>query len=167
MKKHCVREQFQCDACGFLTYNKPSLVMHIKYGHAFEKDRQCKICKKNFKMHKYLKLHYWNTHCIKYNMSLRRPRPKKIKIIIKEDHNDMKEIELLHEVKVEPLSDSDPDQKSTEYSEGVFSEDISRAVENKAKKITPVTRFEDFFIEHIMRPDTNVQAQGPVDSRSS
>ncbi|XP_047542697.1 uncharacterized protein LOC125075140 [Vanessa atalanta] len=157
MKKHCVREQFQCDACGFLTYNKPSLVMHIKYGHAFEKDRQCKICKKNFKMHKYLKLHYWNTHCIKYNMSLRRPRPKKIKIILKEDHNDMKEIELLHEVKVEPLSDSDPDQKSTEYSEGVFSEDISRAVENKAKKITPVTRFEDFFIEHIMRPDTNVQ----------
>ncbi|XP_050360007.1 protein suppressor of hairy wing-like isoform X2 [Nymphalis io] len=154
MKKHCIKEEYKCDACGFLTYNKPSLVMHIKYGHAFELDRQCKICKKYFKMHKYLKSHYWNTHCIKYNMSLRKSKMKKNKIIIEEDDNDVKEIELLHEVKVEPLSDSESDLRSMDYSRIVPSGDTPRTVK---KKKTPPTRFEDFFVEHTMRPDENAQ----------
>ncbi|CAH2083298.1 unnamed protein product [Euphydryas editha] len=141
-KKHCVREKFICDYCGLLTYNKPSIVMHIKYGHGSEHDRQCKICKKNFKMHKYLKLHYWNTHCIKYNMAPRKPKQKKRKIIIKEE---TKEVELLHEVKVEPLSDSDPDTK------------IKDERNEKTKK--QAIRFEDFFIEHIMKPDNNLRAK--------
>ncbi|XP_045782950.1 uncharacterized protein PF11_0213-like isoform X2 [Maniola jurtina] len=157
-KKHMYRKQYMCDLCDFSTYNKPSLVMHIKHGHVSEMDRKCKICKKTYKKHIYLKLHYWNTHSIKYKLNrvnLKKPKKKKINNIIIEENSEtgLKEIELLHEIKVEQMSDTEEMKDGTQYSMGVLSEDINRAISEK-NGVTPDT-FKDLFIEHIIMPSSS------------
>ncbi|CAH0731210.1 unnamed protein product, partial [Brenthis ino] len=148
-KKHLLKQAYACDACGFCTYNKPSLVMHIKSGHDSELDRQCKICNKTYKKHIYLKLHYWKCHCVRYNMTVRQPKPKKREIIIKEEPSEYTEIEMLHEVKIEPKSDSEA-ELSTDNIKDV-SNDSSKRAGNKAPN-----NFDDFYIKQIIRPGSTI-----------
>ncbi|XP_069364441.1 uncharacterized protein [Maniola hyperantus] len=153
--KHLYTQHYICDLCDFRTYNKPSLVMHIKYGHVSEMDRKCKICKKTYKKHIYLKLHYWNTHSIKYKLNrvkLRKPKKKKNNIIIDEDSEQgMKEIVLQHVIKVEQMSDTEEVRdEGAQYSRRVLSGDSNRAASDNV--ISPDTPFNDLFIEHIIMP---------------
>ncbi|XP_039762829.1 protein PFC0760c-like isoform X2 [Pararge aegeria] len=153
-RKHMYRQHYICDLCGLLTYNKPSIVMHLKYGHVSEMDRKCKICKKTYKKHLYLKAHYWKTHCIKYKLNKNRLRKSKKPTDSVTD--DLRDTKIMHEIKVEPLSENEDVTESTEYSEAVLSEDTNIAMsENRTNAGTAVKKFTDFFIEHIIMPSTS------------
>lgn len=114
-KKHLHKMKFVCDKCGFETSNKPSLVMHIKSGHESELDRKCKICNKIYKKHIYLKAHYWKTHCVRYNMTIRKTKLKKRGVIIKEEPIEYLEREFLSELEVLVEEMSDTEEKTTDW----------------------------------------------------
>ncbi|XP_061381684.1 uncharacterized protein LOC116778323 isoform X2 [Danaus plexippus] len=161
-RKHVLRERFVCDLCDLITYNKPSIVMHLKYGHVNERDRKCRICKKVFKEHKYLKQHYWVTHCIKYKVMQRQTKKP---IQIKQEVVDYKQVEILHEVKVERVDD---DEKSIQYtkpdvcenvSAAVISEDVSGGVPRERVNLEQI---DQLLVEHVIKPGAVEEVQKDV-----
>ncbi|CAG4952634.1 unnamed protein product [Parnassius apollo] len=173
-KKHTRDIRYECDDCGFKTRNKPSIVMHIKYGHASETDTECEICKKVFKKHLYLKLHYWNTHSIKYKISPRIKRKKGIteEIQIKEELESVPEIDLLEVHKEEVFTDMEEEYyngteeteyngtEETEYSKSVLSEDVTRVLdEGKGEELEKHSEqvFDEIMIQKIVK---NTQDEG-------
>ncbi|KAJ0169557.1 hypothetical protein K1T71_014742 [Dendrolimus kikuchii] len=119
-KKHDKkRKRYKCDLCDFFTSNKPSIVMHLKYGHAKDDDVECKICNIRFKKQKYLKMHFTRKHKTRYKpMKREKKKPKKPQIIIKEEPDDSVDdtdiMELLTNVKQEAEEQEDGGEYSGE-----------------------------------------------------
>ncbi|CAK1554309.1 unnamed protein product [Leptosia nina] len=134
-RKHLHTERFVCDICDLVTYSKPGLIMHLKY-HMTETDTQCRLCKKTYKTHASLKLHYWNTHCIQYKKRSRNIK-KKQKELLKIDEDELDAV-----IKKEVASEDD-----TEYSKAVQAEEQNKARKGGATSEQPL---EELFVKHIL-----------------
>ncbi|KAJ0184160.1 hypothetical protein K1T71_000583 [Dendrolimus kikuchii] len=167
-KKHDKkRKRYKCDLCDFFTSNKPSIVMHLKYGHAKDNDVECKICNIRFKKQEYLKMHFTRKHKTRYKpMKREKKKPKKPQIIIKEEPDDSVDdtdiMELLTNVKQEAEEQEVEEQRTEDtedadgilYSDAVFSEDIAESyIKHNSEKLTklPEDVFDTFFIEHVYK----------------
>ncbi|XP_028156777.1 uncharacterized protein LOC114350258 [Ostrinia furnacalis] len=141
------RQKYICDMCDFTTYNKPSIVMHIKYGHNYDNKTECKICGKIYKSKTFLKLHYKNTH----NVSMKTKSKTLPNIQIKEEPLDPVpdlEIDLLDIEKEEPFTGYD-----SEYTDSMAAFDKE---ENER-------RLRVLFKKMIHDPDLEEHGDGAMD----